>query len=181
MTGKAGLKTCPTAAEGRTGLRTRPAAVSATMLSIVGRALGAQPALTVAIAAALATMAGCAPTVKYTRPATEVAPAFKENANWKAPQPSDTELRGNWWELFGDARLNDLEQQIDISNENLKAAEAQFSRARAVVRATRSNLFPTVTRRSVDRSHAPVDESCDRLDPWQLRRFSAAGRRVVRS
>lgn len=115
------------------------------MLSIVGRALGAQPALTVAIAAALATMAGCAPTVKYTRPATEVAPAFKENANWKAPQPSDTELRGNWWELFGDARLNDLEQQIDISNENLKAAEAQFSRARAAVRATRSNLFPTVT------------------------------------
>jgi NodT family efflux transporter outer membrane factor (OMF) lipoprotein len=89
--------------------------------------------------------AACAPKMKYVTPTAEVAPAFKENANWKAPQPSDTELRGNWWELFKDADLNALEERIDISNQNLKAAEAQFVQARALVRATRSNLFPTVT------------------------------------
>jgi NodT family efflux transporter outer membrane factor (OMF) lipoprotein len=107
--------------------------------SVVGRAF--RPAILMA----LVTTAACAPTVKYVRPVAEVAPAFKENANWKTAQPSDTELRGNWWELFGDARLNALEPQIDVSNQNLKAAEAQFTQARAIVRATRSNLFPTIT------------------------------------
>ena len=53
-------------------------------------------------------------------------------------------LRGNWWELFGDPELNALEQQIDVSNQTLKAAAAQFAQARALVRGTRANLFPTV-------------------------------------
>jgi outer membrane protein TolC len=88
--------------------------------------------------------AACAP-IKYTTPSAEVAPAFKENANWKPAQPSDAALRGNWWELFGDADLNALEQRIDVSNQNLKAAEAQFAQARAILRGSRSNLYPTVT------------------------------------
>jgi NodT family efflux transporter outer membrane factor (OMF) lipoprotein len=53
-------------------------------------------------------------------------------------------LRGNWWELFGDPDLNALEQQIDVSNQTLKAADAQFAQARALLRGTRATLFPTV-------------------------------------
>jgi NodT family efflux transporter outer membrane factor (OMF) lipoprotein len=97
------------------------------------------------IAALLLASAACAQKVKYVTPVAEVAPAFKENADWKAAQPSDAELRGNWWELFGDADLSALEDRVDVSNQNLKAAEAQFAQARAILRGTRSNLYPTVT------------------------------------
>jgi NodT family efflux transporter outer membrane factor (OMF) lipoprotein len=100
-------------------------------------------AITSATAAGLA-ISACAPTVKYVQPTVEVAPAFRENADWKTAQPADDVLRGNWWELFGDADLNALEQQIDVSNQTLKAAEAQFAQARALVRGTRATLFPTV-------------------------------------
>jgi NodT family efflux transporter outer membrane factor (OMF) lipoprotein len=117
----------------------RPVVARILLPSVVEQ--GFRPAL---IAALLAT-AACAPTVKYVRPVAEVAPAFTENANWKAAAPSDAELRGAWWELFGDPDLNALEGRVDVSNQNLKAAEAQFAQARAIVRATRSNLFPTVS------------------------------------
>src|SRR6476646_1653575 len=83
---------------------------------------------------ALVAVTGCAPKAKYTPPAVEIAPAFRENADWKTAQPADDQLRGNWWELFGDADLNALEQQIDVSNQTLRAAAAQFEQARAVVR-----------------------------------------------
>jgi NodT family efflux transporter outer membrane factor (OMF) lipoprotein len=94
--------------------------------------------------AALVTASACAPTVKYVQPTVEVAPAFRENADWKAAQPADDALRGSWWELFGDSDLNALEQQIDVSNQTLRAAAAQYAQARALVRGARANLFPTV-------------------------------------
>jgi NodT family efflux transporter outer membrane factor (OMF) lipoprotein len=87
----------------------------------------------------------CAAPNRYVPPAVDAAPAFKENANWKVSQPADQAIRGSWWEMFGDAELNALEAQIDVSNQNLKAAEAQFEQARALVRGTRSELFPQVT------------------------------------
>jgi len=86
----------------------------------------------------------CAPKTKYVPPTVDVAPAFRENADWKTAQPADTSLRGTWWELFNDPDLNALEQQVDVSNQTLKAAEAQFAQARALVRGARANLFPTV-------------------------------------
>jgi NodT family efflux transporter outer membrane factor (OMF) lipoprotein len=93
---------------------------------------------------ALLAISACAPKVKYVPPTVEVAPAFRENADWKTAQPADDALRGNWWELFGDPDLNALEQQIDVSNQTLKAADARFAQARALFRATRASLFPTV-------------------------------------
>ena len=101
-------------------------------------------AVTPAVAIALVMLAACAPTTKYAAPAVEGAPAFRENADWKIAQPGDQTLRGTWWELFGDPELNALEQQIDLSNQTLKAADAQFAQARAIVRGTRAALFPQV-------------------------------------
>ena len=108
-----------------------------------------------AVLAAVVALSACAPTVKYVQPTVEIAPAFRENTEWKTAQPSDDLLRGNWWELFGDPDLNALEQQIDVSNQTLRAADAQFAQARALVRGTRANLFPTVdVAPSVTRSQA---------------------------
>ena len=85
----------------------------------------------------------CAPTTHYAAPETPTPPAFKENANWKAPAPRDAEIRGAW-EVFGDAQLNDLESRIDVSNQTLRAAAAQFEQARALARGARANLGPQV-------------------------------------
>jgi NodT family efflux transporter outer membrane factor (OMF) lipoprotein len=84
---------------------------------------------------------------KYQRPAAPAPVAFKEAppAGWKEAQPNDGALRGKWWEIYGDPRLNALEDQIAISNQNVLAAEAQFQAAKASVRVARAGQFPTVT------------------------------------
>jgi len=88
--------------------------------------------------------AGCTVGPKYHRPAAEVPPAYKEVGDWKPAQPNDQNLAGNWWEVFQDSQLNALEAQVNVSNQNLKAAEAQYTQARAALRYQRADLFPTV-------------------------------------
>ena len=92
-----------------------------------------------------ASAGACAPKTKYVVPASATAPAFKENADWKTAQPADAVIRGAWWETFGDAQLNALEAQIDVSNDTIKAAQARFDQARAAVRGARSGLYPQAT------------------------------------
>src|SRR5262249_52306674 len=66
-------------------------------------------------------------------------------AGWKEAQPQDDRLKGNWWELFCDSQLNALEEQVNGSNFNIAAAEAQFRAARAAITVARADLFPTAT------------------------------------
>ena len=89
--------------------------------------------------------AACAVGPKYKAPAVPAPPAYKEVGDWKTAQPSDQNLGGNWWEIFHDPQLNALEQQIDVSNQNLKAAVAQYQEARAALRYARADYYPTVT------------------------------------
>ena len=88
---------------------------------------------------------GCAVGPKYKVPPVPAPPAYKEMGNWKTAQPNDQKLGGNWWEIFHDQQLNALEQQIDVSNQNLKAAVAQYQQSRAALRYVRADYYPTVT------------------------------------
>ena len=97
------------------------------------------------LAIAALQLTGCTVGPKYQRPAAEVPPAYKEVGDWKPAQPNDQNLGGNWWESFQDPQLNALEAQVNVSNQNLKAAEAQYTQARAVLRYYRADYFPTVT------------------------------------
>jgi NodT family efflux transporter outer membrane factor (OMF) lipoprotein len=90
-------------------------------------------------------LAGCTVGPNYRRPAVEVPATYKEVGDWKPAQPNDQNIGGNWWELFQDFQLNVLEKQVDVSNQNLKAAQAQYTQARALVRYSRADLFPSVT------------------------------------
>jgi len=81
----------------------------------------------------------------YKRPTAEVPTAYKELGNWKEAQPNDQNLGGNWWEMFQDPQLNALELQVNVSNQNLKAAAAQYTQARALLRYNRAAYFPTIT------------------------------------
>jgi NodT family efflux transporter outer membrane factor (OMF) lipoprotein len=88
--------------------------------------------------------AGCTVGPKYKRPAAEVPPAYKEVGDWKPAQPNEQNLGGAWWQLFQDPQLNALEDQINVSNQDLKAAEAQYTQARAVLRYYRADYYPSI-------------------------------------
>jgi NodT family efflux transporter outer membrane factor (OMF) lipoprotein len=95
--------------------------------------------------ASLLWLAGCTVGPDYRRPAAEVPATYKEAGNWKSAQPNEQNLGGNWWEMFQDLQLNALEEQVNVSNQNLKAAEAQYTQARALVRYYRADYFPTLS------------------------------------
>ena len=70
---------------------------------------------------------------------------YKEAGDWKQAQPKDDMIRGKWWEIYHDPQLNALEDQVNISNQNVIQAEAQFREAAATVKVARAAFFPTVT------------------------------------
>jgi len=96
---------------------------------------------------------GCVVGPRYNRPTVQTPGTFKEVTpddlkkmdGWKVAQPQDSVLHGKWWETFGDPQLNTLEEQVNISNQNVAAAFANFMAARALVREARAQYFPTVT------------------------------------
>jgi len=89
-------------------------------------------------------VAACALGPDYRKPDLAVPAAYKENVDWKPATPGDALQRGAWWEVFGDPLLDDLEKQVDVSNQSLKQAEAQYRQAAALVSGARANFFPTV-------------------------------------
>jgi len=80
----------------------------------------------------------------YQRPDAPVPAQYKE-AGWKVGEPLDAINRGAWWSIYKDPVLDGLEKQIDISNQNLKAAAAAFEQAEWIVAQARANYFPTAT------------------------------------
>jgi NodT family efflux transporter outer membrane factor (OMF) lipoprotein len=97
------------------------------------------------IALLLGTASACSVGPDYKKPDAPTPVAFKEQAGWKATDPKDEIDRGAWWSIYKDPPLDDLEKQIDISNQTLKQSEAAYRQARAVVDQARASFFPTVT------------------------------------
>jgi NodT family efflux transporter outer membrane factor (OMF) lipoprotein len=95
--------------------------------------------------AALALAAGCNFAPTYSVPPVATPPAYKETNGWKTAQPSDSLIKGKWWEMFNDPQLNALEEQVVVSNQNLVAALDNFLAARAAAKQVRSQFFPTVS------------------------------------
>tara|TARA_Y100001949_G_scaffold91270_1_gene77151 strand:+ start:12715 stop:14079 length:1365 start_codon:yes stop_codon:yes gene_type:complete len=73
-----------------------------------------------------------------------MAAEFKQAEGWKVANPADVLERGDWWRLYGDVALDALVGRLNVSNQNLAAAEAQYRQARALVMGARSQLFPSV-------------------------------------
>ncbi|HTX14322.1 MAG TPA: efflux transporter outer membrane subunit [Candidatus Baltobacteraceae bacterium] len=92
-------------------------------------------------------LAGCTVGPNYVRPPADVPPAYKEAASpgFENAQPSDALAKGKWWEIYGDSQLNSLEEQVTVSNQSLRAAQAQFAQARAAVQVARAAYYPTVS------------------------------------
>ena len=111
----------------------------------------------IVLAAAAAALAGCKAGPNYVRPAVDAPVSYKETpVEWKVAQPRDDANRGQWWTAFGDPQLNALVEQVDISNQNVIAAEARFRQAQAVIAGSRAALFPTLdANASIVRSRSP--------------------------
>lgn len=114
---------------------------------------------------------GCTVGPNYVRPSAPVpnTDTYKEVGNWQPAAPADVTPRGSWWEVFQDATLNSLEDKIAVSNQNLKAAEAQYTQARAAVRFFRAGNFPVIS----------AQASAQRVQQSQNKALFSQGKEVV--
>ncbi|MGB9067913.1 MAG: TolC family protein, partial [Candidatus Acidiferrales bacterium] len=90
-------------------------------------------------------LGGCTVGPNYQRPSTDVPADYQESADFKTARPSDEIAKGKWWEVYGDPQLNALEEQVIVSNQTLKEAQAQYAGARAAIIVNRAAYYPTVT------------------------------------
>jgi len=74
----------------------------------------------------------------------EISPAYKE-AQWLPAQAPELAHGDNWWSVYDDARLNELEQNLAASNLELKVAESRFQQARSLIAMNRAAEAPTVS------------------------------------
>ena len=89
-----------------------------------------------------------------------MSPQFKEIKGWKIATPRQSEPRGEWWSIFRDPELDQLERVVAVSNQTVKADEANFREALALINEARAGLFPTVNGTGsadarLDRGHDP--------------------------
>jgi multidrug efflux system outer membrane protein len=91
-------------------------------------------------------LGGCAVGPNYKRPEATRIPAVYAGATngWKVAEPQAHLPKGNWWEIFGDRELNQMETEAASANQQLKAAFARLEQARAITDITRSGLFPNI-------------------------------------
>jgi len=97
-----------------------------------------------ALCPATALLTGCELGPNYMRPSAPVPMEYKEIDGWMPATPREAAGWENWWAVYNDPVLDELEKQVDISNQNLIAAEAAYRAARAEVGIQRASLLPTL-------------------------------------
>jgi NodT family efflux transporter outer membrane factor (OMF) lipoprotein len=94
---------------------------------------------------ALALVTACAVGPNYKRPEFDAAASYKEQDGWKPSEPDDAVNRGPWWRIYNDDVLDQLEGQVEISNENVRAAAAAYEEAQALVDQARAGFWPSIS------------------------------------
>ena len=97
-----------------------------------------------ALTASIALLTGCTVGPDYVQPSVPQAAAYKESGPWKKAEPRDDISKGDWYAVFHDSKLNQLEAQAQASNQTLRVAMAKVSEARAVARQAEANFFPMI-------------------------------------
>ncbi len=136
------------------------------------------------LAVAAALLSGCTVGPNYHRPAAVVPEVYKElpppappNGSWKTAAPADATLRGDWWTIFNDPQLSELEGKIKLGNQTLQAAIERFTSAQATVRQARADFYPTLAagptiQRERLSYHRPTFNT---LSPSQYNDFAVSG------
>jgi outer membrane protein TolC len=104
--------------------------------------------------------------------------AATPGVDWRKAMPADAAKRGEWWVLFNDKELDNLEVKAGTANQNIKAAEASFGQACALVHQAKSGYYPTV---QVGQSANILTNPLSKLDvhdasfPTSLNQFTLLG------
>lgn len=93
--------------------------------------------------AVLVVLCSCTVGPNYKRP--DVSNITPKDWHWKIAEPKDTVPKGEWWKIFNDPVLNELEIGAVADNQNLQAAVARVDEARAAARISRSRFFPELS------------------------------------
>jgi NodT family efflux transporter outer membrane factor (OMF) lipoprotein len=132
-------------------------------------------------------LTACVQGPNYDRPSAVISANFKEVAGFTPAAPADALDRGDWWALFNDPILNDLESKVKVSNQTLIGDEAAYREARALVAEARSSLFPTVSAdgsgtRSGGGSNAGGTRNAYRVDigaSWEVDLWGSIRRQIT--
>ena len=106
-----------------------------------------RPRLKPLAALMLLALQGCSMAPTYQVPAVDLPAGYREQTSdgpWHSAQPSD-QLAPEWWTLYNDSRLNDLQQQLLKANPDLAAALAHFDASQAYASQLHAGLFPQIT------------------------------------
>ena len=131
-------------------------------------------------------LSGCVLGPDYQHPDNSVPLEFRHTPGWKVAQPAELSSAVAWWSLYQDATLTDLLKQLEASNQNLRAAEAAWREARALVGGSRSALYPQATGQ-VGTSRTGNDQGVNKSNEvalglsWQLDMWGQVRRQVEAS
>jgi len=139
--------------------------------------------LTITLFLTTSFLSACSLAPDFSVPDMSLPKEFKENTSaeqdkigeWKPAISLEKEERGQWWKVFGDDALNDLEKQAIAENNSLKAAASRVEQARALVRANAASILPDIDiggnaarAKSADASNAPFSKTANKLKPYTL-------------
>ncbi len=116
--------------------------------------------VTAALGALLIAVAGCSSVPTYVAPSFEVPATFKEGGTaFKRAEPERAviDTPEQWWLLFDDPALDQLQAGALLGNANLQAVAANVRIAQAAVLGSRAALFPTIgIGAGATRSRSPI-------------------------
>ncbi|MFZ4762432.1 MAG: efflux transporter outer membrane subunit [Alphaproteobacteria bacterium] len=119
----------------------------------------------------------CSSAPLWKSPKTAVPEKYKEennnssqNSSWKKAEPQDKQSKGEWWRVFGDAKLNELQQLAMQNNQTLEQAAANWQEARAVAGIDSAAKFPAL---NLGADASRRSESSTNNSPYNLYRLRA--------
>ena len=89
-------------------------------------------------------------------------PCTFKNAEWKKAQPHDALPRGDWWKVFADPVLNEIEAQAVGANQDIALAVDRIAEVQSQVRVAAADFFP-----NVDTEPSAVRERTTNTGPFQ--------------
>jgi multidrug efflux system outer membrane protein len=89
-------------------------------------------------------LAGCTVGPKYERATAPTTAKWDVSEPWRKGEPKDGVPKGEWWSVFHDDQLNDLEKDALAANQTLQAAIGNYHQARAAAAVQVAALFPTL-------------------------------------
>lgn len=99
--------------------------------------------LAVVLAASL--LGACSMAPAYKPPDVPVAASYQPTGPWTTAAPADQLPREGWWKIYGDARLNQLEERLLAHNTDLAVALASYQQSRDFLNEVRADLFPQLS------------------------------------